>query len=175
MLTSKHPVPQVSAFNRFRPFWNHTSHLHDSAHKGAAIFTPLMFWARAFSARCPNMWLTWSSGTYNNIHMLLYVLLYEYIVCVYKNKKYMHTRLYVYIYICTYTLFHFPYIFPKKQIQANSPAALPPDLISQGREALPSLWPWYTQAGRDGPNGNVKTRKSPKESEARLSVGLGFD
>lgn len=71
MLTSKHPVPQVSAFNRFGSFWNHTSHLHNSAHKGAAIFTPLMFWARAFSARCPNMWLTWSSGTDNNIHMLL--------------------------------------------------------------------------------------------------------
>lgn len=143
--------------------------------KGAAIFTPLMFWARALSARCPNMWLTWSSGTYNNIHMLLYVLLYVYSVCVYiytYTYKYMHTRLYVYIYMHIYS---FPYIFPKKQIQANSPAALPPDLISQGREALPSLWPWYNQAGRDGPNGNVKTRKSPKESEARLSVGLGFD
>lgn len=33
MLTSKHPVPQVSAFNRFGSFWNHTSHLHNSAQR----------------------------------------------------------------------------------------------------------------------------------------------
>lgn len=163
MLTSKHPVPQVSAFNRFRPFWNHTSHLHDSAHKGAAIFTPLMFWARAFSARCPNMWLTWSSGTYNNIHMLLYVLLYEYIVCVYKNKKYMHTRLYVYIYMHIYS---FP--FSIHLSQKTDPSKQPCSFTPRPDLARPWSSPKFVALIHPGRQGWPKWKRQNQEKSERI-------
>ena len=97
----------------------------------------------------------------------------------------LYIRLYVYkyIYICRYILFHTS--FPKKtQLQANSRCSftipIPPrDLISQGREALQSWWPWYIHPGRQGlaQMETSKTRKSPKESEAKfwlLGWGFGF-
>lgn len=133
--------------------------------KGAAIFTPLMFWARALSARCPNMWLTWSSGTYNNIHMLLYVLLYVYSVCVYiytYTYKYMHTRLYVYIYIYAHIFFSI------HLSQKTDPSKQPCSFTPRPDLARPWSSPKFVALIQPGRQGWAKWKRQNQEKSERI-------